>query len=201
MKKIIKINFPTSVGEFDLHAYEDSVHGDTHLALVKGPVDKISSVLVRIHSECFTGDVLGSMRCDCGEQLRTALRAIQDQGSGVLMYLRQEGRGIGLINKLHAYKLQDDGLDTVDANLQLGFKPDQRNYKAAVSILLDLNVDSIRLLTNNPSKVAVFNASPIEVVERVPLQIEPNHNNIHYLTTKRERFGHILELSKRHKIE
>ncbi|MBN4081417.1 GTP cyclohydrolase II [Caldithrix abyssi] len=201
MKKIIKLNFPTSVGEFDLHAYEDSDHGVNHLALVKGSVDNVSRVLVRIHSECFTGDVLGSLRCDCGDQLRAAHQAIQNAGSGVLIYLRQEGRGIGLINKLHAYKLQDNGLDTVDANLQLGFKPDQRDYKAAISILLDLKVNSIRLLTNNPSKVAVFDATPIKVEERVPLQIDPNHNNIHYLTTKRDRLGHILDLNKNLKIK
>jgi len=201
MKKIINIDLPTKVGDFDLHAYEDSDHSVTHLALVKGSVDKVSSVLARIHSECFTGDVLGSLRCDCGDQLKAAHQAIQDAGAGVLIYLRQEGRGIGFINKLHAYKLQDDGLDTVDANLQLGFEPDQRDYKAAISILSDLKVNSIRLLTNNPSKLAVFDGTPIKVEERVPLQIDPNHNNIHYLTTKRDRLGHILELSENSNID
>lgn len=195
IKRALSTRLPTRFGEFKLYAYEDEEHDVVHLALIKGDVQLLSPVLVRIHSECLTGDVFGSMRCDCGEQLDAALRAIQREQSGILIYLRQEGRGIGLNNKLRAYRLQDEGLDTVEANLKLGFDPDHRVYNTAVSIIEDLKVSSIWLLTNNPKKLVDFDGSRIKLVGRVPLQIEPNHENLKYLRTKRDRLGHILDIN------
>ena len=192
IKRFISTRLPTRFGEFRLYVYKDEEHDIAHLALVKGDVKMLSPVLVRIHSECLTGEVFGSIRCDCGEQLDEALRIIQREQSGILIYLRQEGRGIGLNNKLEAYRLQDEGLDTVEANLKLGFEPDQRDYSAAVFILEDLLVSSIKLLTNNPKKVIGLKAFGIEIVERVPVEVFPNENNVRYLATKRDKLGHLL---------
>ena len=194
MTKLVSTRLPSRLGDFKILAYKDGKQNDIHLALVKGRVKNQSSVLVRIHSECLTGDVFGSLRCDCGEQLETALHAIEQEKKGVVIYLRQEGRGIGLVNKLKAYKLQDEGLDTVEANLELGFGPDHRHYKAAIEILKDLGVLSVRLLTNNPRKVSDFDESGIRLIERVPIQVHPNYENMKYLRTKRERLGHFIDL-------
>lgn len=194
LQKRVTTRLPSRLGEFRLLAYQDSEQGLHHLALVKGSVRHAASVLVRIHSQCLTGDVFGSMRCDCGEQLRTAMEAIQKEGLGVLIYLKQEGRGIGLMEKLRAYELQDEGLDTVEANLKLGFGPDHRDYKVAVAILEDLGVTSVRLLTNNPRKMSGFAGSSIGVVERVPIEVDANQENHDYLRAKRDRLGHILDL-------
>ena len=196
LRKTVATRLPTRHGEFHLYAYQAHAETTDHLALVKGEVAALSSVMVRIHSECLTGDVFDSMRCDCGEQLHAALRMIQEEGAGVLIYLRQEGRGIGLTNKLRAYQLQDNGRDTVEANLELGFEADPRHYRTAIAILEDLGILSIRLLTNNPGKISDFEGSPIRLVERLPLQIYPNHENIDYLRTKRDRLGHLLDLGE-----
>ncbi|MFQ6615644.1 MAG: GTP cyclohydrolase II [Fidelibacterota bacterium] len=198
VKKRATTRLPTHLGEFKLLAYEDEKQGLKHVALVKGSVRNAASVLVRIHSECLTGDVFGSMRCDCGEQLRKAMKAIQDEGLGVLIYLKQEGRGIGLMEKLRAYELQDQGMDTVEANLELGFGPDHRDYKGALAILKDLGVKSVRLLTNNPRKLSEFDGSSVGVVERVPIEVDPNLENHQYLRAKRDRLGHFLDLEEYH---
>ncbi len=177
---------------FDLHGYVSKLDGTEHVALVYGNVQNKKNVLVRVHSECLTGDVLHSARCDCGEQLDVALAKIVEEESGVLVYLKQEGRGIGLVNKIRAYALQDKGMDTVDANVELGFEPDLRCYSLAAEILDDLKVKSIRLMTNNPEKVSGLESSGIEVCERIPIVIEPRDPNRFYLETKRTRMGHIL---------
>ena len=192
--KAVSTRLPTQYGLFTIHAYEELSSRVTHLALVSGDVNQASPPLVRIHSECMTGDLFGSERCDCGQQLANAMQAMQDEGRGILIYLRQEGRGIGLVNKLRAYNLQDMGLDTVEANLQLGFEADYRDYKAAVAILNDLQVYAIRLLTNNPEKLAEFEGSRVQVVARVPLQVQPNRENLQYIRTKHNRLGHLLDL-------
>ncbi len=194
IKVLVSTRLPTSYGEFILHGYENPQDHAAHLALVYGELTQTPAPLVRVHSECLTGDLFGSLRCDCGQQLEGALRTIQQAGCGVLIYLRQEGRGIGLINKMRAYNLQDQGLDTVEANLHLGFAADQRDYGVAIAILEQLKVASIRLLTNNPDKLSGFADSSIKVVERVPLQVDPSVENIDYLRTKRDRLGHLLEL-------
>ena len=193
LTKAVSTRLPTQYGPFTVHAYEASQLHAAHLALVCGRAQEVSAPLVRIHSECLTGDMFGSTRCDCGQQLATALDAIQREGHGVLIYLRQEGRGIGLVNKLRAYNLQDRGLDTVEANLALGFKADHRDYQAAVEILADLQIGTIRLLTNNPDKVSEFDGSTIHVASRIPLHVRPNQENLHYLRTKRDRCGHLLD--------
>lgn len=190
---------PTCHGDFMLHAYEDPALSPNgliaHIALVHGdPAQSEQAPLVRLHSECLTGDTFGSVRCDCGQQLATAMQSMQREGCGVLIYLRQEGRGIGLINKLKAYNLQDQGMDTVEANLHLGFEADERDYGIAIAMLEDLKIQHIRLLTNNPEKLSVFAGSSIKIVERVPLQIAPESENIAYLKTKRDRMGHWLDL-------
>lgn len=183
---------PTAYGEFKLIAYENSLDNETHLAIVKGEIDQDKPVLVRVHSECLTGDVLGSLRCDCGNQLVQALKQISEAGSGVLVYMRQEGRGIGLLNKIKAYELQDCGKDTVEANEELGFPPDLRDYGLGAQILVDLGVRKIRLLTNNPRKVKGLEGYGLTIVERVPLEITPGTYNSRYLQTKRDKLGHIL---------
>jgi 3,4-dihydroxy 2-butanone 4-phosphate synthase/GTP cyclohydrolase II len=193
LKRAVETRLPTDYGEFSLQAYTDGDTSPPVLVLIRGTVDGDEVPLVRIHSECMTGDVFSSQRCDCGIQLEASLQAIELEGAGVLVYLRQEGRGIGLLNKLYAYALQDDGLDTVDANLHLGFGADQRDYRAAVAILEDLGVTAVRLLTNNPAKVAAFEGSSIEVAARVPLIVPPTDHSRAYLTVKRLRLGHMLE--------
>jgi 3,4-dihydroxy 2-butanone 4-phosphate synthase / GTP cyclohydrolase II len=186
------IKLPTDYGEFELHLYRSKLDGENHLALVKGKIDDGEPVLVRVHSECLTGDVFGSRRCDCGGQLHTALQRIEQEGRGVLLYMRQEGRGIGLAAKIHAYKLQEQGLDTVEANLQLGFGMDLRDYGLGAQILFDLGVRSIRLMTNNPKKVVGLEGHKLHIVEQCPIKSEPNEHNAKYLETKRTKMGHKL---------
>ncbi len=183
-------------GEFKIILYENDVDDLQHIALVKGEVAGEDPVLVRVHSECFTGDVLGSLRCDCGEQLHTAMKMIDREGKGAIIYMRQEGRGIGLANKLKAYCLQDRGKDTVEANIELGFKPDLRDYGLGAQILLDLGIKNIRLLTNNPKKIKGLEGYGLKIVERVPLEIKPNSINYNYLKAKKEKMGHILNLKE-----
>jgi len=185
---------PTPEGEFQLCLFRDSADGTEPLALVLGKIEGERAVLVRIHSECFTGDVLGSLRCDCGEQFHQAMQRIAHEGAGLLIYLRQEGRGIGLRDKLRAYNLQDEGLDTVDANLALGHQADERDYTAAARILKHLGVRSLRLLTNNPGKLEALRTLGVDVVERVPLHARPTRENEGYLRTKRTRMHHWLPL-------
>jgi 3,4-dihydroxy 2-butanone 4-phosphate synthase/GTP cyclohydrolase II len=184
--------FPTKYGQFVLHLYESTVDEHHHLAIVKGDVQDGTPVIVRVHSQCLTGDIFGSLRCDCGEQLAKALRIIEQAGRGVLLYMRQEGRGIGLANKILAYQLQDNGRDTVQANEELGFKPDLRDYGIGAQILADLGIKKIRLLTNNPKKIVGLQGYDLEIVERIPIEITPNEVNAHYLETKRDKLGHLI---------
>ncbi len=186
------VKLPTDYGDFDLHLYRSTLDGAHHLALVKGTISKTEPTLVRVHSECLTGDVFGSRRCDCGNQLHAALRQIADEGNGVLIYMRQEGRGIGLAAKIHAYKLQEGGLDTVEANLKLGFGSDLRDYGLGAQILFDLGVRQFRFLTNNPKKVVGLEGYGIQMVEQVPIRSEANPHNARYLETKRVKMGHSL---------
>jgi len=196
VRRITTTRLPTRHGSFDLHLFRSVAEDQDHLALTKGDVSDGKPVLVRVHSSCLTGDILGSRRCDCGEQTAEALRQIEDEGRGVFLYMMQEGRGIGLANKILSYALQDDGLDTVEANLHLGFKPDERHYGVAAQILSDLGVREVRLLTNNPAKTQGLDRIGIKVVERVPLVIGTNPANERYLATKREKMGHLLDYSE-----
>ena len=185
------VKLPTDFGDFMCHAYHSKIDGQTHLALVHGEIDPDKPILCRVHSECLTGDVFASRRCDCGSQLHTAMRRVAQEG-GVILYLRQEGRGIGLSAKLHAYKLQEQGLDTVDANIRLGFAPDLRDYGVGAQILRDLGVRKLRLLTNNPRKIVGLTGHGLSIVEQMPISIPPHEDNKHYLDTKRDRMGHLI---------
>lgn len=191
---VAKAKMPTRYGEFMIHGYINKLNGEHHVALVKGDITDGKPVLCRVHSECLTGDALGSARCDCGQQYDAAMKCIAKEGRGVLLYMRQEGRGIGLINKIRAYELQDEGLDTVDANLQLGFPEDARDYTIGTQILVDLGIKQMRLLTNNPAKVYGLQGYGLEIVERVPIQMEPGKYDKYYLETKKKRMGHILDI-------
>ena len=195
VRRVAEANLPTMYGEFRIVAYENDLNPETHVAIVKGNPSPGVPTLVRVHSECLTGDVLGSLRCDCGGQIAAALCRIEQEGSGVVLYMRQEGRGIGLANKLRAYALQDSGLDTVEANHKLGFKADLRDYGIGAQILVDLGVRKMRLMTNNPTKIVGLEGYGLEVVERVPLELDACEYNADYMRTKKEKMGHLLKLS------
>lgn len=192
VEKVETVDLPTAHGDFKLTMYRSRVTGLEHLALVKGKVDDGAPVLVRVHSECFTGDVLGSERCDCGPQLHQAMEMVEKEGRGAILYMRQEGRGIGLANKLHAYHLQERGLDTVEANVALGFAPDLRDYGEGAQILVDLGIRKLRLMTNNPCKIAGLEGYGLEITERVPVVIPPTAHDRRYLETKKEKMGHLI---------
>jgi 3,4-dihydroxy 2-butanone 4-phosphate synthase/GTP cyclohydrolase II len=191
--RIAEAKLPTKYGEFVVVAYKSEVDPDEHVALVKGEINSGEPMLVRVHSECLTGDVFGSLRCDCGEQIALAMNKITEEGKGVFLYMRQEGRGIGFHNKVRAYALQDNGLDTVEANIALGFPPDLRDYGIGAQILADLGLHKIRLLTNNPKKVVGLESYGLEIVDTVPLIVPPTPYNRNYLETKRQKLGHLLE--------
>lgn len=193
INRVVTSRLPTRWGDFVVHLYEDLLNKEHHLAIVRGEVSGKKDILVRVHSSCFTGDALGSLRCDCGEQLHRALARISEEGRGVLLYMHQEGRGIGLENKLRAYALQDRGMDTVEANVALGFKPDLRQYGIGAQILVDLGLSSIRLMTNNPRKIVGIEGYGLHVGKRVPLEIPANKANKKYLQTKKQKLGHLLE--------
>ena len=194
-RRVARSRIPTEYGEFTCLAYESTADWQEGIALTVGTINPAEPVLVRVHSQCATGDALGSLRCDCGMQLRAAMRMVQEAGAGVILYLNQEGRGIGLMNKMRAYELQDDGLDTVEANHRLGLGADQRNYGFGCQVLKDLGAYKVRLLTNSPIKAAALSVYGLELVERVPLNVEPNSENLRYLQTKRDRLGHDLSLA------
>ncbi len=194
VRRVAETKLPTRYGEFTAIAYKSDIDPDEHLALVMGNISTEESVLVRVHSECLTGDVFGSFRCDCGEQVTLAMQSLAKEGRGVFLYMRQEGRGIGFHNKLRAYALQDSGLDTVEANLSLGFAPDLRDYGIGAQILADLGLHEIRLLTNNPKKVIGLEGYGLKVAETVPIVTSPNPYNLHYLETKQKKLGHLLEI-------
>jgi 3,4-dihydroxy 2-butanone 4-phosphate synthase/GTP cyclohydrolase II len=192
IERLVDTNLPSEFGKFKIVLFKSKVDSKEHIAIVKGKIDSSKPVLVRVHSECLTGDVFGSLKCDCRAQLLQSLKMIEDNANGVVLYMRQEGRGIGLHNKLKAYELQENGMDTVEANIELGFKPDLRDYGIGAQILRDLGVRKMRLMTNNPKKIIGLNAYGLEIVERVPIEIESNPSNENYLRTKKEKLGHLL---------
>ncbi|HHX71202.1 MAG: bifunctional 3,4-dihydroxy-2-butanone-4-phosphate synthase/GTP cyclohydrolase II [Miniphocaeibacter sp.] len=194
VEMVSRTNLPTKYGDFVLYCYINKLNQEHHLALVKGDVKNKNNVLCRLHSECLTGDTFGSLKCDCGNQLENAMKEISEKGQGVILYMRQEGRGIGLVNKIKAYNLQDQGLDTLDANLALGFKGDLREYYIGAQMLKDLGVSSIKLLTNNPDKVNQLSEFGINITERLPIEIDANKHDLFYLNTKKNRMGHILNI-------
>ena len=196
IERLVNVKMPTEHGSFQLHAFRDTNSGQEHLALVKGTWEKDEPVLVRVHSSCLTGDIFGSCRCDCGPQLHKAMDMIEEAGKGVIIYMNQEGRGIGLINKLKAYELQEQGYDTMEANLKLGFKPDERDYGIGAQIIRDLGVKKMRLLTNNPTKRTGLVGYGLEIVESVPLEIASNVHNELYMKTKRDKMGHTIKMNK-----
>src|SRR6188474_1120460 len=201
VERVVSVRLPTEYGDFQAVAYRETLTGKQHVALVKGDVDGKENVVVRVHSECLTGDVFHSRRCDCGEQLERALARIEQEGLGVLLYLAQEGRGIGLLNKLRAYELQEQGLDTVEANLELGFQADAREYGIGSQILADLGLTTIRVLTNNPKKLSGISGFGLEVVSQEPIEVEPNDENRDYLETKRDKLGHTIGQRLHHQGE
>jgi len=192
VEQISTVPFPTHFGDFELKLFEDKVNEDHHVAIIKGNIKKSDKVLVRVHSQCLTGDIFGSLRCDCGSQLEGSMKMIEKEGKGIIVYLRQEGRGIGLKNKIKAYQLQDKGYDTVEANHKLGFKADLREYGIGAEILLDCNVRKMRLLTNNPKKIVSLEGFGLEIVDRVPIEFDANDINENYLSTKRDKLGHLI---------
>ncbi|HTY81905.1 MAG TPA: bifunctional 3,4-dihydroxy-2-butanone-4-phosphate synthase/GTP cyclohydrolase II [Dehalococcoidales bacterium] len=194
VQKVAEAKLPTAYGEFRVIAYKSATDPDEHVALVMGDVATDEPVLVRVHSQCLTGDVFGSMRCDCGEQIQMAMKKIAAEGRGVVLYMRQEGRGIGIHNKIRAYELQDKGMDTVEANIALGFKPDLRSYGTGAQILVDLGVKKMRLMTNNPKKMSGLESYGLTICEQLPLTTEPNKHNIKYLKTKQKKMGHLLNI-------
>lgn len=195
--QVAQTRLPTRIGEFQVHLYRSETDDKEHVALTKGEFAPDVPTLVRVHSECLTGDVFGSLRCDCNEQLLAAMQMVEKEGSGVVLYMRQEGRGIGLMNKLKAYKLQDEGMDTVEANEKLGFRPDLRDYGIGAQILRDLGIGKMRLMTNNPKKVVGLHGYGLEIVERVPLEVDPNLFNEGYLKAKRDKLGHLILIEKK----
>lgn len=192
IEELVRVNMPTKYGQFQLIAFKENLSGAEHLALVKGKWDKDEPVLTRVHSSCFTGDILGSLRCDCGEQLHKAMRMVEAAGVGVILYMNQEGRGIGLINKLRAYQLQEEGMDTVEANIHLGFGMDERDYGVGAQILRSLGITKLKLMSNNPRKRAGLKGYGLEIVDTVPIEVVPNPHNEKYLTTKRDKLGHSI---------